>query len=107
MRPPLTWLIRAVYSVVLAVLLLAMAEALLRLVGQGTSTSFLVRRDTETGRWYASNRAFYQQFFNLPLGAIIHWDDLEFAFPERKAPGTFRVFVFGGSAANGTPPTRR
>jgi len=104
MRPPLTWLIRAVYSVVLAVLLLAMAEALLRLVGQGNSTSFLVRRDTETGRWYASNRAFYQQFFNLPLGAIIHWDDLEFAFPERKVPGTFRVFVFGGSAANGTPP---
>ena len=104
MRVILKWLSGAIIAVLAAVFLLAVSEAGFRLAGQGNDTSFLIRRETPSGLWYASNRAFYQQFFNLPLGAIVHWDDLEFAFPAEKSPETFRVFVFGGSAANGTPP---
>ena len=98
------WLIGLAAAGMGAALLLLAVESALRWANFGTSTDFLIRRETDSGAWYTSNRAFYQQFFNLPLGAIVHWDDLEFSFPENKSPDTFRVFVFGGSAANGTPP---
>ncbi len=87
-----------------AVVLLAAAEGGLRLAGVGVSTQFLLVKKTGGMQAAVSNKAFYQQFYSMPVESLVNWDDLEFQTIPEKPAGTFRVFVFGESAANGMPP---
>lgn len=86
---------------------LGILEGILRWVGYGESTAFLLRKEIGGTTYYVPNRAFYQQFTALPLDRIMTWDDLDFQVTEDKAPGVRRVFVFGGSAIYGTRASAR
>ena len=70
-------------------------EATLRVAGVGRPSSFFLR----DGDRYVSNPRFGWRFFPIALART----PLPLAFPARKPPGTFRVFVFGESAAMGIP----
>jgi tetratricopeptide (TPR) repeat protein len=80
----------------------ALLEGVLRAVGYGETTRFLLPREVAGNTYYTPNRAFYQQFTALPLDRIMTWDDLDFQIPAVKAPNAYRIFVFGGSAIYGT-----
>ena len=86
------------------VLLLVGAELALRVAGYGDSTRFFVKEHRDGELFYAVNRHFYQQFLSYPVGSIMDLDDLGFRVPATKVPGTYRVFIFGGSAAHGCTP---
>ena len=90
--------------VIAPAILLVLLELGLRVGGYGHSTRFFVRRDFGGETFYVSNKASYQQFFSLPLDSIVNWDDLECAVPSPKPGNAYRIFAFGGSAANGMPP---
>ena len=70
-------------------------EVSLRVAGVGRPSSFFLR----DGDRYVSNPRFGWRFFPVALART----PLPVAFPARKPPGTFRVFVFGESAAMGIP----
>ncbi len=89
---------------IVPVLLLAGIETAFRLAGYGHSTRFLIGERNGGETFYRSNKAFFQQFFSLPVESFTNWDELEFAVPAKKAANACRIFVFGGSAANGAPP---
>lgn len=73
-------------------------------MGVGSNTRPFQTKWVGGQEYYVSNKAFYQQFFSLPLESIVGWDDLEVYVPVKKAVNAYRVFIFGGSAANGMPP---
>ena len=98
------WVQWIVAVLIVPVIILALLELGLRVAGYGHSTRVFVRKDFGGGAFYVSNKAFYQQFFALPFESLVNWDDLEFQVPAVKPANTFRIFIFGGSAANGTPP---
>ena len=76
-------------------------EFALRAAGVGTANSFFVARNIDGHRFSLTNRAFYQQFFANPIGK--HWEGSEWAITREKAENELRVFIFGGSAAQGWP----
>jgi len=80
-------------------LLLAVAEALLRLVGAGHPAAFTVACEAGGVPAYCDNGRFAWRFFP-PRIARAPWS---FAFPREKAAGSYRIFVLGGSAAQGDP----
>ena len=104
LRYSLLWLAILVLCLVAQTALL---ECILRVVGYGETTHFLVRREVASKAYFTPNRAFYQQFTALPLDRIMTWDDLDFQVPEIKAPGAYRIFVFGSSAIYGTRSSAR
>jgi len=89
------WLVVAILSLVVPIALLALLEGGLRLFGYGYSTRFFVRADD----FYESNRRFGWRFFppevSRPPQAI--------RLPVDKPADTTRVFIIGGSAAQGYP----
>lgn len=89
------WLGRLTLAIAVPLLVLLALEGALRLLGAGEPTGFWLREKAGTWR---TNPAFMQRFFppalarapnNLRLG--------------EKAPDTRRIFVLGGSAAQGVP----
>lgn len=87
----------AVLAVPLLVLLLA--EAGLRLAGYGYSTAFFKPLEIDGRQMLVENDKFGWRFFprsvaRAPAPVVI---------PAVKEPGTFRIFVFGESAALGDP----
>jgi tetratricopeptide (TPR) repeat protein len=74
-------------------------ELLLRLVGYGYPTGFFLRENLEGSTLVVENRKFGERFFprNLsrsPIPCVVN---------PHKAAGTYRIFVFGESAAQGHP----
>ncbi|HUU10574.1 MAG TPA: hypothetical protein VM431_08560 [Phycisphaerae bacterium] len=91
------WAARLVAVVAAPVLVLSAAEGVLRLAGHGCPPEMFVR--TQGGDAYRSNGTFSRRFFPLALAR----EPYLATFPARKAKGTFRIFVLGGSAAQGVP----
>ena len=96
-RQRLRWL-KAV-AILLPVLLLVLAELLLRLFDYGHDTSLFVK-DPDNAAWYVMN----------PYASAIYFSDTANAtkgnierFPVQKAPGTLRIFVLGESTTAGYP----
>ncbi len=98
------WRRRILLTVVVlseTVLLLALAEGGLRAWGYGHSTQPFIKKHCDGADWYVLNSRYYDQFINLE-GPLPRYD-----YPGStvvrgtKAPGTYRVFVFGSSAAYG------
>jgi tetratricopeptide (TPR) repeat protein len=99
-RPPLgrrrKWLFRVAVIVLAPLLFFAVLEGGLRLGGYGYATTFMVGPDANGV--YRSNLQFGWRFFPRPL-ARTPVPCLLSAKPE----GTVRIFVLGGSAAQGVP----
>jgi hypothetical protein len=83
----------------LPVFVLALAECGLRLAGYGYSTSFFRRVRTNNEEFLVQNDKFALRFFPpeiaRPPGPI--------RMKANKEPGTYRIFIFGESAAMGDP----
>ncbi len=86
-------------ALLLPVLLLLGLELVLRAVGVGYPARFFVRAEDGPPRWYAENPTFGWRFFPRRLARAP--DPIRIT--QRKEPGTFRIFVFGESAALGDP----
>lgn len=69
------------------------------MVGYGYPTGFFLPRRVNDKPVYSENRRFGWRFFGPALARTPYPTVL----PAAKAPGTIRIFVFGGSAAYGDP----
>ncbi len=85
------------------VLLVCLAESALSLLGVGTPTAVFLDRTLDGQRGATLNRAYYENYLSVRLGDLHLWDRQEFFVPAEKAEDCYRIFVFGGSAAKGTP----
>jgi len=94
-----TWLIAAASGIIIPALILLAIELILRLCSVGHPTN-LVLPCTDHGRpAFCDNQYFTATFF--PPGMLR--TPRPYAIPAAKAPGTFRIFVLGESAAWGEP----
>ena len=80
-------------------LILVITEIFLRLAGYGYNPSFFKRIPIGGTDFFVQNEDFSLRFF--PKDMVRNPGPLR--FPARKAPGTFRIFIFGESAAMGDP----
>lgn len=101
------WLARLARAALIALLwlgvpllLLAAAEGGLRAADYGHPTRFLLHREIDGVAHHAVNERFYFQFFLGPADPVSPYP-MDCLIPVEKAPGAFRVFVVGGSAAQG------
>lgn len=93
------WFAISSATILVPVLLLALAELALRVCGVGTSTT-VTRPCTDHGQpAYCDNPNFAATFF--PVGMFR--TPRPYAFPAKKVPGTYRIFVLGESVAWGDP----
>jgi len=89
------WLFRVIAATVIPLVLLGLGEIGLRVAGYGYKTSFFIEADG----LYTINKEFGLRFFPHSL-ARPPWP----AYVDtHKVPGTYRIFVIGGSAAQGVP----
>jgi tetratricopeptide (TPR) repeat protein len=90
--------------VILPLLLLGGFEAGLRLAGYGHDLKPFLALQYRGHAWYRRNLAFLQQFLSWRQELCNSgWDEAIFALPAQKPENTYRIFVFGGSAAQGWP----
>src|SRR5580704_11019229 len=92
-------LFRWVVALVVPVVFLLAVELALRLLGWGYSTHFFVPSETGLPGLYAENQKFGWSFFPKRLARAP--DPIRLS--KIKPPGTYRIFVFGESAALGDP----
>jgi tetratricopeptide (TPR) repeat protein len=99
-RPKLSkrrkWLFRLAALTLSPVLFFTLLETGLRLGGYGYPTTFLVGPDAHG--IYTSNHQFGWRFFPHSIAR-----KPESCFLSTKSAGTFRIFILGGSAAQGAP----
>ncbi len=93
------WIFRVVALVVVPVCLLLALELGLRMAGYGYSTSFFKPLRIGSKDLLVDNDEFGLRFFPRSLARI----PAPVILNARKAPGTFRIFIFGESAALGDP----
>ncbi len=86
-------------GVLLVPLVLALAEVALRLAGFGYATAYFVPHPAAAPGRLVENQRFPWRFFPPTLAR--HPDPAVLA--PAKPPGTYRIFVFGESAAEGDP----
>lgn len=94
------WAFRIISLVLIPILFLGGLEFGLRIAGFGYPTKTLIERDFNGKRMCFPNAQFSWRFF--PHHLARDFDD-GLTFEKKKAPGTFRIFVLGESAARGTP----
>ncbi len=80
-------------------LLLLVLEGGLRLFGYGHPTSFTLTEEVNGRQCHVPNPAFGWRFFPREIAREAVW----FAYPVEKSSNTVRIFVLGGSAAQGDP----
>jgi tetratricopeptide (TPR) repeat protein len=92
------WLFRGT-ALLLPLVVLGVLEISLRLCGYGYDPRFFKRINIGGEEFFVQNEDFSRRFFPRELvrnpGPV--------RFPAHKAPGTFRIFVLGESAAMGDP----
>ncbi|HOZ45173.1 MAG TPA: tetratricopeptide repeat protein [Candidatus Hydrogenedentes bacterium] len=81
---------------------LAAAEMGLRAAGYGRSMRPFVKRSSGDQCIYIRNLGFFDQFFSGPTVSDMACPD-NFEIVQPKAANAYRIFVFGGSAAQGWP----
>lgn len=95
----LRWFLLVFAWFIVPLLILAGLELGLRAAGYGMDTAPFQVLNTDRGRVYLCDRENLYHLFSHPVD--IEKTKVEFAIPERKEPGTYRIFVFGSSAAAG------
>ncbi len=93
------WRFRLLAIFVVPLVLLVLAELILRAAGYGNPTHFLLPYSENGRELYVQNNQFGWRFF----GPAMSRTPDAFAFPRVKPRGTIRIFVFGESAAFGDP----
>ena len=93
------WLFRLLMVFALPLILLVVLELALRLLGVGFNPHFFKPTAIAGKDYYEANGDFGLRFFPRNLSRI----PSPIGMPAKKAPGTFRIFVFGESAALGDP----
>jgi len=99
LSPRRKWLFRLLVVFVLPLIALGALELLLRLLGFGFDPSFFKRTMISGKDCYVGNDSFSLRFFPRSLARTAP----PVVMPAAKAPGTFRIFIFGESAALGDP----
>lgn len=100
--PPVTkhrWLFRILALVIVPCLFLALLEGALRLAGYGYSTNLFDKVRLDNVDYLVANENFSLRFFPP---ALMRWPD-PVKIEAEKPAGTYRIFVFGESAAQGDP----
>jgi len=92
------WLFRGVLSLFPFAFLL-LVELVLRGLGYGVATDFVLRQEVVGQARLLSNPRFTWLFFDPAVARV----PPPFSLPPRKPPGAVRVFVLGSSAAQGDP----
>lgn len=85
--------------ILVLVVTLGVLEGALRLGGYGYPTSFFVKQTINGRACYVENTKFGYRFFPPEIARV----PSPVVFPTQKAPNTYRVFIFGESAALGDP----
>jgi len=102
-RPPVSarrlWLFRIVAVVVMPVLAMMLLELVLRLVGFGYPAATFVKGEVKGLPVYCSNNRFGWRFFPPEFSRQLE----PFVVTADKTDNTYRIFIFGGSAAGGDP----
>jgi tetratricopeptide (TPR) repeat protein len=93
------WMFRLAAMVFVPLLLLAGVEVLLRLVGYGYPTSFLLKTTIQGEEYFVPNEKFGFRFFPPAIART----PTPFRIRAQKPSGTFRICLFGESAALGDP----
>ncbi|MCP4608685.1 MAG: tetratricopeptide repeat protein [Planctomycetes bacterium] len=93
------WLFRIIALTVFPVLLLLVAELSLRIAGYGFSPHAIMKCQVDGKDAYCDNVKFGWRFFPKNLAR----DFESFIFPADKPDNTYRIFILGASAAQGTP----
>jgi tetratricopeptide (TPR) repeat protein len=93
------WLFRLLAVSVVPLIFLGGAELCLRLVGFGYDSHFFKSEEVNGQDCYVANEDFGRRFF--PRGMVRVPPPV--VVPRVKAPETFRIFIFGESAALGDP----
>ncbi len=93
------WLFRLVALTVIPALLFIFLELALRIVGYGYPAAAIIKYKTQGKTYHCSNYKFGWRFF--PPQITREFDP--FVIPAQKGESTYRIFILGGSAAQGTP----
>jgi hypothetical protein len=93
------WLKRLILGVVSPFLFLLFLELVLRLCGFGNSHTFFLPWQINSREMLVQNDRFTWRF----LGSDMARQPFPLAIPQKKPPGTIRIFVMGESAAFGDP----
>ncbi len=93
------WAFRIAAAIGAPVLFLLLLEGGLCLFGYGHPTSFTLTEEVNDRPCYVPNPAFGWRFFPRKIAREALW----FAYPVEKPSNTIRIFVLGGSAAQGDP----
>jgi tetratricopeptide (TPR) repeat protein len=93
------WLFRLLAVFVVPLIFLGGAELCLRLLGFGFDPHFFKQEQINGKDCYAANEDFGRRYF--PRGMVRFPPPV--VMPRTKAPDTFRIFIFGESAALGDP----
>jgi tetratricopeptide (TPR) repeat protein len=93
------WAYRLFASLMIPLVLLVMLELGLRIFGYGFHSSPLVPYNLNSRRAYCDNHEFPWRFFSREISR----DFDPFIFIDKKPASTYRIFLLGGSAAQGVP----
>jgi tetratricopeptide (TPR) repeat protein len=93
------WAYRLFASLLIPLVLLVVLELGLRIFGYGFRSSPLVPYNLNGRQAYCDNHKFPWRFFSREISR----DFDPFIFIDKKPAGTYRIFLLGGSAAQGVP----
>ena len=99
LSPGRKWLFRILAVVILPLVVLCLLELLLRVLGFGFDPHFFKRERAGGKDYYVANEEFGLTFFPRSLARIPD----PVTVSATKTPDTFRIFIFGESAALGDP----
>ncbi|MFK7911310.1 MAG: tetratricopeptide repeat protein [Akkermansiaceae bacterium] len=93
------WCFRLIAALVVPTVFLLLLEGGLRLFGYGESMTFTNVSEVRGKECHVPNPRFAWRYFPRKIAREAIW----FSYPVKKDPDTIRVFVLGGSAAQGDP----
>ncbi len=93
------WLFRIIALTVFPLLLLLLVELSLRIVGYGFSPHAIIKCQVDGRDAFCDNVKFGWRFFPRNIAR----ESEPFIFPAEKPEGSYRIFILGASAAQGTP----
>jgi tetratricopeptide (TPR) repeat protein len=93
------WILRGCLAILTPCLFLLLLEGGLRLAGYGYPSSCFLKKEADGRAFFIENSKFELRFFPPALLRI----PSSYTVPAHKDPSTYRIFVFGSSAAAGFP----
>jgi tetratricopeptide (TPR) repeat protein len=93
------WIFRICAAVLIPLFLLGGLEVALRIIGYGYPTRYFNVEKVNGESYYMANDRFGYRFFPASIART----PVPLQMPVEKPAGTYRIFVFGGSAAMGDP----